>query len=225
MKRTLVWLVAAALTVVGAVTNGVYSQRWGEPAGLAEAGAAIERLPEAMGLWSHVDDGEPLTPFVSNELGLVNHVNRWYEHANSGRRVQILMMVGQPGPLVRHPPTVCYANRAHEQLGPEKWIIDRDSTEPCRFRLLTYRPSRSEGDERFFVAYSHTTGTGWDAPDYPRVVYGSAAALYKVQIVANLTGEDSEADVVTELRGFVQAFTASFRETIAPNLGGPVSAD
>ncbi len=212
MKPMLVWMVAAALTVGGAIANGVYSQRWGQPADLSVAGAAIEHLPERIGAWTHVDDGDPLTPFVCRELGLVNHVNRWYQHDQTGRRVQLLMMVGQPGPLVRHPPTVCYANRAHEQLGPEKWIMDPGSAARCRFRLLTYRPSRSEEGERFFVAYGHSTGVGWGAPDYPRLAYGAASALYKVQVVANLSSEESEADVVGDLRDFVVTFAQSFQE-------------
>lgn len=224
MRIMLVWIAAAALTVGGAIANGVYSQRWGRPTGLADAGTTIERLPETIGAWNHVEDGEPLKPFVSRELGLVNHVNRWYEHEESGRRVQLLMMVGQPGPLVRHPPTVCYANRAHEQIGPEKWIIDREATETTRFRLLTYRPSRSEGGERFFVAYGHSAGEGWDAPDYPRIAYGAAPALYKVQVVANLASEDAEAEVVGSLRDFVLGFTRSFDgilEVEAPSVASP----
>ncbi|TWT97590.1 hypothetical protein Pla108_17420 [Botrimarina colliarenosi] len=215
MKGLLSIVVAVGLTVAAAVVHGNYLHRWGAPVDLSAAGGSIDRLDESLGPWHALEDGTPLTSFVSRELGLVNHLNRWFENAETGRRLQLLLMVGQPGPLVRHPPTVCYANRAHEQVAPAKLLAIPYKDAINEFALLSYKPSRAHDTERFFVAYGHSVGGEWGAPDFPRIAYGSSPALYKVQVLANRLGDETEQVVIEDIRSFLSGFVASFAEDVA----------
>ncbi|MEO0531284.1 MAG: exosortase-associated EpsI family protein [Planctomycetota bacterium] len=214
MRSRYLFIVALALTVAGALVEGSYSGRWGTPPDLSAAAESIGALPETIGEWQHVADGDRLTKSISNELGLLDHINRVYEHTETGQRVQLLLMVGRPGPLVRHPPTVCYANRAHKQLGEPRWVFATDDRDPTsdRFQLLTYKPARASGEERFYVAYSHSIGERWDTPDLPRLAYGGAPALYKAQTLLNVNSEREEPAALEQLTTFLREFIATFAE-------------
>lgn len=214
MRSAALFLIALALTIAGAFVEGAYSGRWGTPPDLSAAATSIESLPDVIGDWNHIEDGDRLTKSISNELGLIDHVNRVYEHTETGQRVQLLLMVGRPGPLVRHPPTVCYANRAHKQLGDPRWIFATDERDPesDRFQLLTYRPARASGEERFYVAYSHSVGGRWDTPDLPRLEYGGSPALFKAQTLLNVNTDRDEAPALEELTKFLREFIAVFAE-------------
>lgn len=210
MKTFVLILIATGLTVGAALMQGAYSGRWGEPVDLSSAAGAIERLPKRLGDWRQVELGDRMDESIQRELGLVNHLNRIYEHEATGRRVQLLLMAGRPGPLVRHPPTVCYANRAHEQLGDPRWIALTDRPDASRFQLLTYRPARSQAGERFFVAYAHYSNGAWDVPAFPRIAYGAAPALFKAQVLLNTDGDEPEAEAIGELADFVRRVAATF---------------
>ena len=213
MKVPTGWFLAVAMTVAAALVNGVYTGRWGEPADLSSAASVVDRLPMQVGDWRAIDEGERLTETIQEELGLVNHLNRIYENAVTGRRVQLLLMAGRPGPLVRHPPTVCYSNRAHEQLGEDRWVNLSEEDAAGRFRLLTYRPARSQAGERFYVAYAHHIGVEWDVPTSPRLTYGAAPSLHKAQVLLNLEGGESEPKALEELSDFVRQFSTAFDTT------------
>lgn len=226
MRSATLLLIALALTIAGALVEGSYSGRWGTPPNLSEAAESITALPEAIGVWQHVADGDRLTKSISNELGLIDHVNRVYENADTGQRVQLLLMVGRPGPLVRHPPTVCYANRAHQQMGDPRWIFASEDRDPDsdRFQLLTYRPARANGEERFYVAYSHSVGERWDTPELPRLAYGGAPALFKAQALLNSNSEQDESAVLEELAAFLREFIDAFAEMRQATASSPADA-
>ncbi len=86
-----------------------------------------------------------------------------YTNRDDGTAVSLLLMVGDSGPLIRHPPYICYANRANEQIG-EMTKIRVDTTKPAsEFNLLVYRRPQSLTNDRFLVAYSMSVGPIWSA--------------------------------------------------------------
>ena len=117
-KQVLLALTAAVvLTVVPALIEGHYVNRWGTPPDLNGAAQRVESFPREFGDWAFVESGESLPAEVCRELGIVGYLTRVYKHRESGKMVRVLLMVGQTGPLLRHPPNICYANMANEQIG------------------------------------------------------------------------------------------------------------
>lgn len=205
-------LVAAVVTVSAAAYHGAYTGRWQDKVATSALADRVADLPLELGEWEFVDDNPPLGEFVSQELGLYGHENRIYRHRTTGSHAALLLMVGSPGPLVRHPPSVCYANRANRQIGDAKQIVDDVSS--TRFELLEYEAPDSSGGGRFFVAYGHTVDGNWDVPALPRVTYGGAPVLYKVQLLMQHDPDRDIAETRRELENFVEAFTESFRESV-----------
>jgi hypothetical protein len=189
-----VLLVVVPLTVLPALLSGKYLNRWGDPPDLPRAAHSLERLPVQLGDWHVVHQGQSLSDFVCRELGLHGYLSRVYAHRLTGAEVHILVMVGQPGRLVRHPPTVCYANRNNQQIGPIELVALPQESTGSRFRMVEYRRPNQALDERFVVAYAHTVDGTWDAPDSPRIAYGGSPFLYKVQLLTQKSPADEVAD-------------------------------
>src|SRR5215213_8003112 len=100
-KRLILALSAVAgLTVVPALIEGHYVNRWGTPPDLEGASQRVEKFPREFGHWTFVDEGEPLHPEVCRELGIQGYLTRTYKNRDSGVVVRVLLMVGQSGPLL-----------------------------------------------------------------------------------------------------------------------------
>src|SRR5262245_36452734 len=96
--RLMLPLVAAALlTIVAAVIEGMYVNRWGTPADLERAAARVRDLPRDFGTWKFLKEGDPLHPTITQELGVKGYINRTYQDAKTGAMVQLLLMVGESG--------------------------------------------------------------------------------------------------------------------------------
>jgi hypothetical protein len=168
-----------ALTAVPAVIHGKIMNRWGMPADLQVAASRVQNFPERIGEWRRLRD-EELDRTVTEELKCAGYVNRQYVNEKSGREISLLLFVGTPGPLVRHPPEICYGNRANTLLrGPELISLDSDQT----FRGLRYKAPGATGQE-FSICYAWSNGQQWSVPDYPRTTFGGEPLLYKLQLLS-----------------------------------------
>jgi hypothetical protein len=196
----------AVMTIVPAAVHGRYVNRWRTPHELHAAAESIRNFPTSLGAWQAVAELTPLSGDVIHELGIVDYVQRSYKHRDSEQVVAMLVMVGRPGSLVRHPPDICYGNMANTLLGERLTspIASRGerTQSPSIFRVLDYRP-QSQLRKPFSVAYGFSTGSEWKVPKWPRLEYGSAAVLYKVQIQCT-----SESVLVDDfLKSFVKGFS------------------
>ncbi len=207
-KSLLAILAAIALTVGPAVLQGHFSNRWGTPVDLTIAGEQLHQFPRELGPWQNAEDERPLSEAVCRELGLVEHFHRQYVHTSTGERMHVLLMVGPPGRLVRHPPDVCYANRANEQLGDAE-LIEVSGTERSQFELLRFRRTAQPVPSEFEVAYAFCEGSGtWAAPSSPRMAYGGEPVLYKLQVLREGKSSTVQEDIEDFLTNFVAAFGA-----------------
>ncbi len=201
------------LTVVPAVWHGQYANRWQTPDELAAAAKTIGDFPASLGAWQSVSEGDPLTDYVVRELGIAGYVHRTYRHRDSGHLAALLLMVGEPGPLVRHPPDICYGNLANTLLDQGLANVRTDDSEDggatSQFRVLDYRPP-SQLQDSFSVAYGFSTGAEWAAPEWPRLAYGSSRLLYKVQVRTAAVRESSTDERL--LDDFLQSFVKGFAE-------------
>ncbi len=218
MSKQVILAIAAivALTVVPALIEGKYVNRWGTPPDLESAAKRVESFPREFGNWTSVEDGEPLSPEVCRELGLVGYLTRIYKHRETGQMVRVLLMVGQSGPLLRHPPNICYANVANEQIG-DMTKLQLSTTNPTgQFNLLEYKRAQSIANDRFLVAYSLASDATWKVPSMPRIEFGAAPLLYKVQLLTSLDPSQSRDTGVAILKQFAEEFSAAFQTHVHP---------
>jgi hypothetical protein len=206
--------VIALLTVPPALLQGRYVHRWKTPATQLDAASHLSELPREFGRWRAVEDGEPLSAEVCKELGLSGNIKRTYLDADSGTTIDLLLMVGASGQLVRHPPNICYDNRANQQVG-EMETISTTGLEPASsLSLLEYRRNTEAFGTRFLVAYGFSTGEGWSSPKWPRMTFGGEPMLYKMQLLTPITADDRTRAVDEQLaflNKFVQEFSAWHR--------------
>src|SRR3954454_19679778 len=211
-KRFLLAVVAIiALTIGPALIEGQYVNRWGTPPDLEGASQRVGSFPREFGSWTFVENGDPLHPEVCRELGIEGYMTRAYKNRNSGALVRVLLMVGQSGPLLRHPPYICYANVANEQIGEMTKIETTTTTPAGEFNLLEYKRARTVTNDRFLVAYGLATDAIWKVPAMPRIEFGAAPLLYKVQLLTALDPSQSREAGTTLLKNFADDFSAAFQ--------------
>lgn len=196
-------LLPLCLTIVPAILHGTLSNRWGPSFDLQNAVRFVESFPRQFGDWTMIEEQNALTDEVIRELQIAGYFQRTFLKQSTGTQVQVLLMAGTPGPLVRHPPDICYASRANDALGePEVLEVDANSI-ANQFRVLKYRV-RGTGDT-FAVSYAWSDGGPWQVPSYPRMKFGGSRLLYKMQIVSNGTDSGRE-DTRQFLNDFLPAF-------------------
>lgn len=203
-------LLIVLLTVVPALIAGQYGKRWGASDDDQAVASQLLKFPTEFGVWRMVAEGEPLSDTVKEELGVASYVSRQYENRENGATVTLLLMVGQSGPLLRHPPNICYANRANRQVGETTTVKTTTAKPESEFTAIEYERPDSVTSDRFVVAYGMTTGTNWAVPKYPRIEFGAAPYLYKVQILAPLKQQQSTNSKVETLEKFANDFSSAF---------------
>lgn len=184
-KFTAAAMVAAlvALTAAPAVVHGVWSRRWRDPADITAAAQSVEEFPHQFGDWKQHGDEEKMPEEAVRELQCAGYFNRHYVNQKLGRDVTVMLMVGPSGPLIRHPPEICYGSRANTLLqDPVDVKLATSDARNHVFRFLRYKNSGAVSGE-FSVCYGWTADGTWDVPDYPRIRYGGAPLLYKVQVL------------------------------------------
>ena len=147
-KRLILALTAvAALTIVPALIEGTTSTAGARrPISKARPNGS-KTFPREFGPWTFVEDGEPLHPEVCRELAIEGYMTRTYKNRKSGAVVRVLLMVGQSGPLLRHPPYICYANMANEQIGDMTKLQVTTTTSRRRIQFARVQTG-SHGHER-----------------------------------------------------------------------------
>ena len=209
MKHVFATLLVILLTAIPAIFQGRFANRWGQPPSLSLAGQQLHEFPREIGLWRCAVDEHPLSQAVCHELGLEEHFHRRYIHAESGKRLDILLMVGPPGRLVRHPPEVCYTNRAHQKVGETSPLEVTSQSKQHQFKLLRFQRLALPWQEDFSVAYAYATKNGdWTTPHSPRLTFGAAPVLYKLQVLTETTDQDAMEDVHDFLKQFTELFPA-----------------
>ena len=220
VKLLLAMAAAVVLTVAPALVQGRLVHRWGTPPDMSAAAQQLVQFPRSFGDWDVSQDGEPLSEDICHELGLVGHVSRVYKNRTNGEVVTLLLMLGQSGRLVRHPPDICYANRANQQVNEATTMSVDTTAPPSELRLLEYRKSGLATEDRFLVAYGLTTDITWSAPKYPRIAFGGSPHVYKLQILTTLEPGEKWAAGHAVLQGFANKFCDVFCD-----MATPVAAD
>jgi hypothetical protein len=195
-------LLVALLTLPAAIIHGRLTNRWQQETSIVEHASRIDQIPMQLDEWRLVDELPELSSTIQKELGIRAHVNRVYEN-DTGKRVTVLVMIGESGPLVRHPIEICYGNRAKQLVSSHDLIFESEPVAKT-FKVQRYEP-KSVTEDEFYVAYAFCSEGSWNAPNSPRMAYGGKPVLYKMQVLTN--AESTPPDQVPEhLREFVERF-------------------
>lgn len=174
-------LTVVAITVPVAIVQGHFVNRWDTHTDLQQIVDTVHQTPTQLGSWHMVAEGKPLSPSVQSALHLAGHVHRIYEQAESGQRLAVLILVGPGGPLVRHPPELCYRSLDRKLLESRRLEFSANGR-PQQFQLLRYQ-GESLARTDFCVAYGFGCERLWSVPAMPRLVYGGKPALLKIQVL------------------------------------------
>src|SRR5579863_4164034 len=105
-----------ALTILSGVVSGVLSNRWGAPARAQLSAAKLADLPDEFGDWQ-LQSELPIDKDVLEILQCVGNVHKIYRNRETGQLVNVVLLLGPPGPISAHTPEICYSTRDYEQLG------------------------------------------------------------------------------------------------------------
>jgi len=202
------------LTIVPAVYPGLRTYRWGSSETLRQAADRLEALPRHIGLWT-CDESAALDEEVMEGLQCESAFSRTYSNQKNTAKVHCILMVGLPGPIVRHPPEFCYAVRDNVLLDQRVVTFNSKSVKHAA-RLTRFQEPRILKRE-FFVA------TGWFADghlgtsDFPRMTYGGEAYIYAIQVMWPIDRdlEDCEAVGISFLKDFMPAFQSHCVKPVA----------
>ena len=205
MRVTLASVVAVAALIGAGLIHGSWTNRWRQSRELERAVAGLEGVPLKAGRWK----GEEfdLDARMIERAGVDGWRGVRYTDPDTHNSLTVLLVCGRAGPVSVHTPDVCYGGAGYKMLGKPERHTFADGVE---FRVVRFR-KQGLGETRVlrvFWAWS-TQGTRWEAPDVPRLSFGSAPALYKLYVVRELAAPDEPVDedpAVDLLRRFVSEF-------------------
>ena len=208
MQRLGIPALAVVMIVGTGVAQGVLTDRWCVSPAIAEAVARLDRIPQAAGDW----EGETVTMRGSEEAGIAGHICRRYVNRRTSEAVTLFLVCGRPGPISIHTPDVCYGACGFTIGMPSKF---RDGDNEFWTVDMVRKRASERTRMRAFWAWSATAGE-WAAADNPRLHFASAAVLFKVYFLHELTGvadasaeRDPAVDLMHQLLPGIQATLTS----------------
>jgi hypothetical protein len=203
---------AVGLTLVSGVIHGRMTNRWGPPPGTAAAAERLAGFPQELGNWK-LHSTQELDVFAAEMLECVESVCGTYVNQATGDLVDLVVLLGRPGPIAVHTPEVCVSSRDYRLQGSRLPITIRDQDGADHtFWAVTFRSNGVDADV-LEMCYGWSTGGCWSATTDPRYVYAGQPYLYKVQVSTTLRpGVDPQtSDCCQE---FLQDFVAAAKDRL-----------
>lgn len=208
-QKNLLVPLAVALTFLVVLTcvSWYFSDAFNSSAITAsEFAERFEEVPKNLGSW--VSQEREVTDEVRDTAGAVGHVSRTYLDQNTGRQVDLWLIVGHSRNIVRHTPDICYPSAGFTALGSQiKHQIKPKEGEPGMFYTAEFVKEDAMSRHKIRVFWSWNGNKegqyGWKAPSSggaladmigikgARAYYGNNTALYKMYFTTAVTeGED-----------------------------------
>jgi hypothetical protein len=193
MRRALPVLSVIPLLLAYGVAEGLWTDRWGPSAELAQAAERLARLPDRVGPWAGQD--EELNPRQVRLAELSGHLLRHYTHPGSGERLTVLAVCGRAGPVAVHSPEVCYGGAGfHPSRQRVRHRVEAEGL-PTPPEFWSERYQKEAGVPEFLqIHYAWHGGAGWSAADNPRLAFARARAVSKLYVVRRLARPDEPAE-------------------------------
>jgi hypothetical protein len=228
--------IPAAVTVllifIGATWEAAYSDRFTSSSVDAEEfGKRFANVPDRVGPWVGTDTQEQAETL--EQAGAVSHVSRTYVNSETGRRVDLWLIVGHAREICRHTPDICYPSHGFAQLGSRlKHRIEAPGEKPATFYTAKFRDESALGGQqrtRVFWAWNGNNPekdqTDWEAPDYQKLHFGNNTALYKMYFTSNMEALDEPVEDSVALDFAKLMIPAVNRALFPERYEGEVAAD
>jgi len=191
MKRsTIIFGVALVglVTLATGVVTGTIGNRWQRPHDLGAVAKSLEKITATpqVGPWRLMDTSR-LSPEIAKLLHTSGDISCKYVNDQTGDLVDLVVLVGETGPLSTHSPEVCYSSREYQVVSePESQKVE-SAAGPAEFLSMTLSSDGLDGS-LLRVWYAWHNGAQWLAPRNARIALRAEPFLYKIQIATYLTG-------------------------------------
>lgn len=153
-----------------------------------------------------------------------SYVSRIYEHEQTGDVVSVAVLLGPPGPISVHTPEICYSSHDYSVFGERRLVTIQDASgkDHSLWEVTMKSNGLEEASQR--VLYGWSTGSHWEAAEYPRFGYGGAPYLYKLQLSASLLNGKESVDESDPTQDFLSQFLVQLSDRLvdsSPNTHSP----
>lgn len=182
-----VTLIALATVATGVVT-GTLGNRWQRPQDLDAIATSLKKITATpqIGPW-RLKETSRLSPEIAKLLHTSGDLSCKYINEQTGDAVDLVVLVGETGPLSTHSPEVCYSSREYQVVSePESQTIE-SAAGPAEFLSMTLSSEGLDGS-LLRVWYAWHNGAQWLAPRNARIALRAEPFLFKIQIATYLTG-------------------------------------
>lgn len=186
-------LLTGLLLLGGGLGFGFLTDRWGASPQLQEAVNCLHKVPRVLGDWQG-EDQPPLSDQEVQQAGFAGYLLRNYRNARNGGAISILLACGRPGPISVHTPDICYRGSGFVPRNIERTIQEPNQAEFFRAR---FGKPKSFDHQELKILWSWNARGPWQAPDNPRLGFAGSTALYKLYVIQEVAGEDSQADSIS----------------------------
>jgi hypothetical protein len=210
------WVVVNTIMVVGltmasGVVQGRLAHRWGTPIDMSTIAEQLKSTPDEFGHW-RLRSSDTMNKTVLETLQCKGYFVREYANRETGRSVNVALILGPSGPISVHTPEVCYSSQDFEIEEKRQAVTiggDQDANDVLW--AITFRSNDAiRGAEMLRVYYGWSTGGAWSATREPRLAFAGQPYLYKLQLAARLP---AQADMAKEdvCRDFLSEFLPILR--------------
>lgn len=211
------FLIAATITISAATLHGRLAGRWGSSVPLADRGRVLSELPTELGNWKLLSD-EGLPASSVEMLQCAAHQHRLYKNQLTGSVVDLLLILGPPGPTSVHIPEICYPSQNYKRTAERQHQLvttTSPSGETWRdeFWSVTFE-TNDDNSRNTQVYYGWSVGPEWEAPEQPRFHFAGAPWLYKLQ----LSSQAPAPRAAQECQNFLQSLLPTLHARMASAL-------
>jgi len=182
MIRTLPWLAAMSLVLVGGVVHGIRTDRWSIHEVRRRMAERTSQLPHHLGEWI----GEDL-PVVDRHQRVADAdiivARSYHKPLPNGERFHVVLVLfsGRPQPMSVHTPDFCFPGSGYRMDGPAQvYIPEIEGRRQYSFWFARF--FERDGTARR-VYWTWGDGKSWRASDDPRGEFAHHRALYKLYLV------------------------------------------
>ncbi len=214
MLRTYAPAVVALLAIAGlTILEADFSDRFtGTEMTAEEFGKRFANVPKEVGSWEGVDLKEEADTLKM--AGAVRHVSRRYTDSDTGRSVDLWLVVGHSRDICRHTPNICYPSHGYSQKGAvvkQQVVPPSEPDDIANFFTTKFTDDGPSGRRmvRVFWAWNGNQEGKykWEAPEPksfwswlpvksagPKTYYGNNTALYKIYFTSETSPDEAVGD-------------------------------
>lgn len=184
-------ITAFALVATAGIVQGVMTNRWDKPRDLQPIAERLQTIPATFGDWSATEVEIPADQIERGEIQ--SYLSRRYVNRKSGAAVNVLVVLGRPGPISVHTPDVCFRGAGYEQLAASQSYNDNVAgIGPCGFSVTSFAIPASNLPETLRVFWSWSTDGRWTAPENPRFEFAGKPFLLKLYATRSVHAQDDD---------------------------------